>query len=139
MKKIVLAIISLFPVLAVSSSPAQAGRLEPTAGNCWFFRRGQLDLKQACIYSGYSWAGGGFTTLEWDDGVRTTIAFGLQGRGERPCPELSVDGVCGEWRYRDPRTFQPLTEAERTRRQITDIPVLQCADVNHNSVCWSRR
>ncbi|MFP4651298.1 MAG: hypothetical protein ACLFM4_02595 [Phormidium sp.] len=74
------------------------GPVEPTAAECWFFRNGQLEERQRCTYSGHSWTGGGVTVLEWEDGVSTVINFGLQGRGERPCPEVGVDGVCGEWR-----------------------------------------
>ncbi|KPQ32495.1 MAG: hypothetical protein ACLFQ7_01215 [Phormidium sp.] len=112
------------------------GPVEPTAAECWFFRNGQLEERQRCTYSGHSWAGGGVTVLEWEDGVSTVINFGLQGRGERPCPEVGVDGVCGEWRYRDAATLTPLSEAERRQTERNGIPTLQCVDVNNNSVCW---
>lgn len=117
--------------LVLGHLPARARRLEPTAAECWFFRNGQLEERQSCTYSGHSWAGGGVTVLEWEDGVRTVINFGLQGRGERPCPEVGVDGVCGEWSYRDAATLTRIFQSERD-----GIPTLQCVDVNNNSVCW---
>lgn len=121
--------------LVLGHLPARArfgvGPAEPTAAECLFFRNGQLEEHQSCTYSGYSWTGGGVTVLEWEDGVRTVINFGAQGRGERPCPEVAVDGVCGEWSYRDAATLTPLSQSERD-----GIPTVRCVDVNNNSVCW---
>jgi len=126
------------PILSLlfGSIYTNAGKLEPTSGECLFFRNGQLEKRQSCTYSGYSWAGGGFTELKWKDGVSTVIHFGIRGRGERPCPEVGVDGVCGEWHYRDATTFAPLPNAEPRQTQRNGIPTLQCVDVNNNSVCW---
>ncbi|BAI91613.1 hypothetical protein L1F28_32240 [Arthrospira platensis NCB002] len=112
-----------------------AGKLEPTSGECLFFRNGQLEKRQSCTYSGYSWAGGGFTQLEWEDGVSTVINFGVQGRGERPCPEVGVDGVCGEWGFRDAATLAPLSQ-RTLRRMSNGGPMFRCVNVNNNSVCW---
>lgn len=137
-KAIALHLLVALPVssLLFRVMPSMAGQAKPTPADCWFFRNGQLEITQSCIYSGVSWAGGGVITLQWQDGVKTTIAFGLQGRGERPCPQMSVDNVCGEWRYRDPTTFEPLSDAELDRRNRNRLPALQCADVNNNSLCW---
>jgi hypothetical protein len=131
--------ISSFLIGVTSSIVAVAGRMEPRYLECFFFRNGKLELTQNCMVSGASWTGGGFTLLQWDDGTTTTIAFGLQGRGERPCPQLSVDGVCGEFGYRDPINLQPLSDAEQNRRRQNDLPVVQCANVNNNSICWRSR
>lgn len=131
--------ISSFLIGVTSSMVAVAGSMEPRYLECLFFRNGQLELTQNCIVSGASWAGGGFTLLQWDDGTTTTIAFGLQGRGERPCPDLSVDGVCGEFRYRDPTTLELLSDADQQRRQQNNLPLMQCANVNNNSICWRSR
>ncbi|MDT9190165.1 MAG: hypothetical protein P5681_20450 [Limnospira sp. PMC 894.15] len=119
--------------LVIGHLPALAGRLEPTRGECLFFRNGRLEERQRCTYSGHSWAGGGGTVLEWEDGVRTAINFGVQGRGERPCPEVGVDGVCGEWGFRDAATLAPL---DRRRAESNGIPTFRCVNVNNNSVCW---
>lgn len=141
MNKLLLLITLPLSSLLFEITPSMAGPLEPTPADCWFFDSGQLEITQTCIYSGYSWAGGGYSLLEWDDGVKTVIAFGLQGRGQRPCPQLSVDGVCGEWRYRDLTTFEPLSDAElnQRRRNSNSLPIIQCADVNNKSVCWHAR
>ena len=131
--------ISSFLIGVTSSIVAVAGTMEARYLECFFFRNGQLEITQNCTVSGTSWAGGGFTLLQWDDGTTTRIAFGLQGRGERPCPQLSVDDVCGEFGYRDPVTFQPLSDAELNRRRQNNLPVVQCANVNNDSICWRSR
>ncbi|MGL4501348.1 MAG: hypothetical protein ACRCU2_19915, partial [Planktothrix sp.] len=87
--------ISSFLIGVTSSIVAVAGTMEPRYLECFFFRNGQLEITQHCTVSGTSWAGGGFTLLQWDDGTTTRIPFGLQGRGERPCPQLSVNNICG--------------------------------------------
>jgi hypothetical protein len=54
--------------------PARAGRIEPTPVSCWLFRGDKLELNQTCSYESISWAGGGTSSLRWEDGVRTKMA-----------------------------------------------------------------
>ncbi|WP_071593281.1 hypothetical protein [Kamptonema formosum] len=136
MKKLPILFTISLAILSWETTPASASKIDPTPVDCWFLRNGELKLTQTCTFSGHSWSGGGFSVLTWEDGVKTVIAFGLQGRGERPCPEVGVDGVCGEWRYRHPITFEPLSDSELNIRRRNALDVIQCVDVNHNSVCW---
>ncbi|MCT7973694.1 hypothetical protein [Laspinema olomoucense] len=128
--------ISYFLIGVTSSIVAIARPFESIPLKCLFFRNGQLELTQNCSSSGASWAGGGFRVLQWDDGTTTRIAFGLQGRGERPCPQLSVNNICGEFGYRDAITLQPLSDAELQGKRQNNLPVVQCANVNNDSICW---
>lgn len=138
MKKLL--ILASLPIsfLWATVPPAIAGIVEPMAVNCWFFRGEQLELSQTCTYSGASWAGGGGSRLEWEDGVITLIEFGLQGHGERPCPEVGVDGVCGEWSFRHPDTLERISEAEFNDRTARSLDSVRCVDVNNKSICWMR-
>jgi hypothetical protein len=119
----------------VLGAPAKAGRVEPSPISCYFFRDGQLELQQTCIYESYSWAGGGMRSLLWEDGVRTTMAWGLQGRGERPCEDTSVDQVCGSTYFRHPTTLDRISDSEAERLQRNGS-VVRCVQVQTNSVCW---
>jgi hypothetical protein len=111
-------------------SLVKAGRVEPTRIRCWFFSGEQLEFQQICSYESWSWAGGGGSKLVWEDGVETAIAWGLQGRGERPCEDVSLDGVCGTMYYRDPNTLERLPESqEQTQGAVKCIQT-------RNSVCW---
>ncbi len=123
------------------ATPALAGRLEPTQGRCWFFRDGELELAHTCTIEGVSWAGGGVTVLAWEDGIRTSIAFGAQGRGEKPCSVVGVDGVCGYWSSRHPETLEPLSDYEVNDRRSSGLTNVRCVELNvgegvYNSVCW---
>jgi hypothetical protein len=139
MKKSILALIPIFSSVFISV-PTQAGRFEPVSGKCWFFRGEELEIEQSCTLSGYSWAGGGYTVLRWEDGVKTVISFGKQGRGSRPCQtenskfneEVAVDGVCGEWYHCDLETLEPV-EADSSNRE----ELIRCVAVNGNSVCYN--
>lgn len=123
-------------ITMLAATPAQAGRVEPTPVSCWFFRGEKLELQQTCIYESYSWAGGGGSTLLWEDGVKTQMAWGLQGRGEKPCEEMSVDGVCGVMYFRDLTTLERISKAEGEQRQRNEQQVVRCVEVRGKSVCW---
>jgi hypothetical protein len=122
------------------SVPALAGRIEPTSVPCWLFRGEKLELKQTCIYEFYSWAGGAAATLRWEDGVRTKIVWGLQGRGEKPCADDStgVDGVCGTNYYRHPATLKRISSFERESRLKNNQPSVNCVQLRSKSICWLR-
>jgi hypothetical protein len=117
-----------------SITPAYAGRVEPTSVSCLYFRGEKLELQQTCIYESTSWAGGGGSILRWQDGVKTTMAWGLQGRGERPCKDWSLDRVCGSYYYRHSRTLKRMS-FEETKKFDKSI---FCVQARLNSVCWER-
>ena len=118
--------------------PAQAGRIEPTPISCWLFRGDKLELNQTCTYESVFWAGGGGSTLRWEDGVHTKIYRGLQGRGERPCEDTSFDGVCGGTYGRHPATLKRISNAERENRASQNQPTISWVQVQNKSVCWMR-
>jgi hypothetical protein len=127
-KKVIYLISLLLAIAPISS--VKAGRVEPTRIRCWFFSGEQLEFQQICSYESWSWAGGGRSKLVWEDGVATTIAWGLQGRGERPCEDSSLDDVCGSMYYRDPNTLERLPlQGQQTQGAIKCIQT-------RNSVCW---
>jgi hypothetical protein len=136
MKKIIISVLSLIP-FTLFIPTAQAGRLEPTHAACWLFRGEKVELKNRCKIEGWSWAGGGFSDLTWEDGVKTKLAFGLQGRGERVCPdnEMAVDGICGRVYFRGLRTLQPISEREGQRLRM-DRKAITCVQLKQKSVCW---
>lgn len=135
MKKIV--IWGAIALAALPISPVRAGRIEPTPVSCWFLRSEEIELEQTCTYESVSWLGGGGSTLLWEDGVKTTLGWGLQGRGRGPCgDDWRVDGVCGPLYYRIPNTFEIIYKAERDRRVMNNLDVVNCVRVNDNSVCW---
>ena len=124
-------------VIGVFVYPAQAGRVEPKSVSCWFFRGEKLELQQTCIYEAQSWAGGGVSSLRWEDGVETKMARGFQGRGEKPCGEdTSIDGVCGVRYFRDPTTLKRISEVEQENRERKSQPMIFCVQVRDRSVCW---
>lgn len=134
------AIATMTTAIAFTAAPAQAGRVEPTAASCYFFRQEKLELKQTCIYESLSWAGGGFSTLTWKDGVKTTTSWGIEGRGSQVCPQkdqVRTDGICGKNYDRDPKTFKQLSPAESEKARSSG-KVLYCAQIKQNSVCWKR-
>jgi hypothetical protein len=126
---------------SIGVTPVNAGRFDPTQGTCWFFRDGELELTHTCTIEGASWAGGGVTFLTWEDGIRTSIAFGAQGRGEEPCSVVGVDGVCGYWGFRHPQTLEPISDYEMNERSSSGLDNVRCVELNvsedtYNSVCW---
>jgi len=139
MKKTLLSLLCFVPI-ALFTSPAQAGRIEPHPVTCWFFQGENLEIKNTCTEEGWSWAGGGGTNLTWEDGVKTKIQWGLQGRGGRICPEneTAIDGVCGQNYIRDPQTMQPVSQAEGEHLLRLDRRVIYCYQVKQNSLCWKR-
>ncbi|MEG4087941.1 hypothetical protein [Microcoleus sp. Pol12B4] len=140
--KIYLTILAVFlPAFFTGISvPALAGRIEPTPVSCWLFRGDEVDLKQTCIYESFSWAGGAAGTLRWEDGVRTKLTWGLQGRGEKPCADgsIGVDGVCGTNYFRQPATLKQISNAERESRLNNNQPSVTCVRLRDKSICWLR-
>jgi hypothetical protein len=139
MKKLLALLIpSVF--LAFSATPAKAYRIEPTPVTCWFLRGEKLELIQKCTYSFSSWAGGGSSSLTWEDGVKTFIAFGKQspGSGQPNCPDKILDKVCASTYYRDPKNFARISKAERDRRLSTNNRwrSIECVEANSKSICF---
>jgi hypothetical protein len=119
-------------LFSVLSLPAMAGTIEPTPVPCWFFRGESLELQQTCSYQSISWAGGWQGRLLWEDGVETIIRYGLQGRGDRPCEDTSLDEVCGSSYFRDPNSLEriPVEPGRRVEGAIS------CVQPRQTSVCW---
>ena len=124
-------LLALLPiiVMGVFVSPARAGKVGPVSIPCWFFRGEKLELQQTCISESHTWIGGGIRFIRWEDGVQTNMAWGLQGRGERPCVDISVDGVCGVSYERHPTTLKRISNEERENRRIKNQPTLGCIQV----------
>jgi len=120
------------------ANPAHGGEVKPTPVSCWFFRGEKLELQQTCTYRSRSWAGGWAASLHWEDGVPTKIAYGLQGRGEKPCEDTSVDGVCGVTYFRHPTTLKRISEVEGENRFKESQPTIICIEIQDKSVCWRR-
>ena len=133
MKKLLALIPSV--LLFVLANPAQAGRIEPKPVSCYFFRGEQLEIQQTCIYDSHSWLGGGIATLQWEDGVKTSIAWGVQERGVKTCENTSLDGVCALSYHRDPETLNSISRAELDRMRRNGRKTLHCNQVGRNSVC----
>lgn len=135
MKKVI--VWSAIAFAALPMSPVRAARVEPTPVHCWFLRGEEIELQQTCTYESVSWAGGGGSTLLWEDGVKTTLGWGLQGRGRNPCgDDWRVDGVCGSEYYRRPDTFEVISQTERNHRVMNEQDAITCIQVNDHSVCW---
>jgi hypothetical protein len=125
-------------VLFSTEIPAEAGRVEPESVPCWFFREEKLVLRQTCIYESTSWLGGGGRSLLWEDGVKTEMNWGLQGRGERPCEDTTLDGICGSEYFRNPATLTRLANAEVERMRTKNQRMIRCVQARRNSVCFLR-
>jgi len=134
MKKLLALIPSV--LLVISANPAQAGRIEPKPVSCYFFRGEKLEIQQTCIYESTSWAGGAAARLQWRDGVKTAIAWGLQGRGAKPCDEVSLDKVCGSTYHRHPKTLQRISKESAMRLSANKQQALYCVQAGRNSVCY---
>lgn len=123
-------------ILFLFANSAQAGKVEPKPVSCWFFRGEKLELRQTCIYESISWAGGWRATLTWNDGVKTIIASGVQGRGDKACEGTKVDNVCGISYLRHPSTLKRLSEAEIDRMRMNNRKMVACVQLVGNSVCY---
>lgn len=132
--------IVLIALLAFFPQPVQAGRIEPEPVTCWFFRGETLKLKNTCTYESTSWAGGGVRSLIWEDGVRTSMVFGLVTQGPvcKDPKETSVDKVCGKGYARNARTLKRISEAERMKLVNRDKQFIRCVGVKNKSICWLR-
>jgi hypothetical protein len=132
--------IAFLILLSASGSIAQVVRISSIP--CYFFRGDKLEVQQTCSYQRLTWAGGGFIILTWEDGVKTNIQYGLQGRGERICPpqgdrpfdSIAVDGVCGRNYRRESGTLRISAQDDVSQKNAE----IQCTKVNQNSVCWKR-
>jgi hypothetical protein len=114
---------------------ATAGQVKPRPVSCYFFQGEKLVIKNICTFESTSSAGGGGSTLTWKDGIKTQHAWGLQGRGERVCPEgeESIDQVCGKRYERDSKTLKPLLT--NTHIQLNQ-KTIHCVQLKQKSVCW---
>lgn len=77
--------------------------------------------------------------MTWEDGVVTYRAWGLQGRGERPCEGISLDDVCATEYGRDLTTLERISEGEVSTHQRDGRDYVRCLQVRNNSVCWEKR
>lgn len=139
MKKFILTLLLLSPI--AFPQPAQAGRVEPQPVACWFFRGETLELKNTCTYESTSWAGGGGRSLTWEDGIKTSMGFGLVGRGTPACKdsnETAVDNVCGKGYARDAKTLKRMSEGQRIKLVNQDKKFILCIEVRNKSICWLR-
>jgi len=116
----------------IPSKATYAGNIEPVKTKCWYLVSDRLEIENTCIYEATWWMGGGFMSLLWEDGLQTTISWGLHGRGQQVCQrrqDLNVDGVCGSEYSRDPVSLDYLSED-------TTGNAARCVRLNQNSVCW---
>lgn len=128
-------LLALLPILVTGVvAPARA---EPVSIPCWFFRGEKLELQQTCISESHTWIGGGMRWIRWQDGVQTNMAWGLQGRGERPCVDISVDGVCGVSYGRHPTTLKRISNEEWENRRRKNQPTIGCIQVQDKSICYA--
>ena len=137
MKKLIALLIpSVF--LAFTAPTALAYMIAPTPVSCWFYRGEKLELQQTCIYSFASWAGGGTSSLTWEDGVKTYIAFGKQSprSGQPNCADKILDKVCASTYCRDPKTLVRISKSEQERRYSNSQRSVECVEVNNKSVCF---
>jgi hypothetical protein len=124
------------------ASKSMAANVEIESLPCYFFRGEKLTIEQKCSYHMVSWTGGGVIKLVWQDGIKTDLQFGLQGRGERICPpqgprpfdSMAVDKVCSSNYLRAPESLKIISQDEASRLGRA----VQCTRVNRNSVCWMR-
>lgn len=124
-------------VMGVFVFPARAGRTEPTSIPCWLFRKEKLELQQTCISESHTWTGGGIRSLRWEDGVQTTMAWELQGRGEKLCEDISIDGICGVSYGRDSTTLKLISNQEWENRRRKNQPTIGCVQVQDKSICYN--
>ena len=66
------------------------------------------------------------------------MVWGAQGRGERPCTDISLNGVCGSRYFRDAVTLKRISDAEGRNLRAIGQKVIECVQVQSSSVCWLR-
>ncbi len=139
MNKILISLIILSSIALPQA--AQAGRVEPEAVKCWFYKGNSIALKNTCTYESHSWMGGWTAQLTWEDGVSNTITYGKQGRGDySACPsddQYAIDGTCGRVYYRNPQSLKRISES-MAQRLRDNQSVVTCVQLNQKSVCWKR-
>lgn len=129
--------------LLLSAHPALPGRIKPVPTKCWHLSLEQVKIRNTCVYESTSWAGGWTGSLLWEDGVKTKLSGGLQGRGWLLCrnaEDIAVDGVCGSVYYRDVATFTRLADSDAQSRLDSgpkgSQSVARCIQLPRSSVCW---
>jgi len=134
-KSICSTLIIILPHAFLNASLVIAGEIKPYQVTCYFFKQGQLILKDKnCIREGWTWTGGGGVKLRWSDGVVTQIKWGLQGRGTPVCQsseETEVDGVCGKRYELHPTTLRTLRSSELNRYPNA----IYCTQLKQKSIC----
>jgi hypothetical protein len=131
MKCLILPLTACFALIAQG---AIAWGSKPHPVKCYFFRGQTVELSQTCTFESQSWMGGGVATLTWEDKEKTSIAWGIYGRGERFCPEkddMAVDRICGKKFSRHPETLKTLSKKEEE-----ETSGVHCVEVKRGSVCW---
>ncbi len=139
MKKQFILVSVIVAVNTFFMNTAQSGSIPPVNVACWFFRGDTLGTQNGCIYESTSWAGGGISMLQsWNKKFKASIAWGSQGRGDKPCEDVSLNGVCGSQYFRNPKTLKRITYQEGKRLQMENQLVIECVQAKINSVCWLR-
>ena len=104
----------------------------PTPVQCFYFQGNTVQIENTCTYQGSSWAGGGSHTLTWEDGLVTSISYGLGARGKKTCADgvfLVDDDVCGLSYSRSSTTLKRISNNSNSDR-------LQCLQMKGKSICW---
>jgi hypothetical protein len=115
---------------------AIAGHTQPQSTSCWFVRDQKLEISGNCTIESWSYAGGSLRKLTWEDGVTTSIQYGVQNHRRSVCPkgtdEIALDDVCGSEYLRYAKTFERVLKSEASRAKDT----INCIEVKQRSVCW---
>jgi hypothetical protein len=117
---------------AIAPKTVIARPTPPTPVPCYYFQGETLELKNTCTYKGSSWAGGGSHTLTWEDGIVTSISYGLGARGAKTCAEgefLVDDNVCAVNYSRSSKTLKSISNDSTSDR-------LHCLQMKGKSICW---
>ncbi|AFY27476.1 hypothetical protein Cyagr_0275 [Cyanobium gracile PCC 6307] len=121
----------------LSSRPAKAYE-EQRETRCWSLVGNRKQVDEVCTYKLVSWTGGGVIRLFVSNGQKHDIAFGLQGRGENPCPatNYSLNGACGREYFRDPATAAKLSSAQGRSILNQGRRVMICIAARSQSICY---
>ncbi|MEO1400716.1 MAG: SH3 domain-containing protein [Cyanobacteria bacterium J06635_1] len=116
-----------------STEPASIEPTSATSGVCYFFREETLDLIQPCTISAGYGASAHYTSLLWEDGIRTFITMNNDCPGET----LDANGFCSysvddrEAVVQAPDVFMNITTIE-------NAATVSCYSVINtgNSICY---
>jgi hypothetical protein len=124
---------------SLPSRPAKAYE-EQRQTRCWSLVGNRKQFDEVCTYKLVSWTGGGVIRLFVSNGQKHDIRFGLQGRGENPCPatNYSLNGVCGREYFRDPTTAARLSSAQGQSILNQGRRVMICIAAKSQSICYGR-